>query len=152
MNQISLVCLCMTALDSFAHFSHTENRLFCFYNMVVASKPWIAIPALPKCHFVIKAVKPPESTVSSRPYPYSPITLGDYLRRKRLDLGLRQKDLAGLFNTTDDSVNYWENNLKYPSVQFLPKIVQFIGYCPYDVTLPIADKLGSEHIGEMGAK
>jgi transcriptional regulator with XRE-family HTH domain len=69
------------------------------------------------------------------------ITLGDYLRKKRLDLGLRQKDLAEILNSTNDAINYWENNLKKPSIRFLPKIVQFIGYCPYQPSLSIAQKL-----------
>jgi transcriptional regulator with XRE-family HTH domain len=79
--------------------------------------------------------------VTARPYPFVSVTLGDYLRKKRLDLNLRQKDLACIFNATDEAINYWENNLRYPSVQFLAKIIQFIGYCPYEVTLPIANKL-----------
>ncbi len=56
----------------------------------------MVIPALTRCHYQISAIKSPTRTITSRPYPYFPITIGDYLRKRRLDPGLRQKDVAGL--------------------------------------------------------
>ena len=94
-----------------------------------------------RCHYRISARKPPARTITPRPYPYSPITIGDYLRKRRIDLGLRQKDVAKLLKTNSTSIHNWENNLSQPFLQALSEIINFIGFCPYDSSLPIFQKL-----------
>jgi DNA-binding transcriptional regulator YiaG len=66
-------------------------------------------PALPFCHVVLKAQKPKDAA-----YPAQIETLGDQLRAKRLDLGLRQRDVAILLRVNKASVLNWENNRKKP--------------------------------------
>jgi DNA-binding transcriptional regulator YiaG len=78
-------------------------------------------PALPFCHFVLKAEKPKESG-----YPKLMITIGERLRARRLDLGLFQKDVAVLLGVTEDSVCYWEKGRVKPSNRLLLKVIQFI--------------------------
>jgi len=65
-------------------------------------------------------------------YPKTLGTLGNHLRKRRLDLGLRQKDVAKRLGADVMSVNNWENNLRTASVRFVPKIIAFLGYCPWD--------------------
>ena len=84
------------------------------------------IPALPFCHFALKAQKPLSPT-----YPSSPETLGDHIRKRRLDLKLYQKQVAEILGCDEDSVCYWENNRTSPALKFIPKIIQFLGYNPY---------------------
>jgi len=47
-----------------------------------------------------------------------------------MDLGLRQSDVARTIGVWTSTVNYWENNRFNPEVQYVPKIVAFLGYDP----------------------
>ncbi|MCD6422001.1 helix-turn-helix transcriptional regulator [bacterium] len=76
----------------------------------------------------LKAKKPPP-----KGYPQNPKTLGDHLRKKRLDLGLLQKDVAKILGVSKDTVCNWENNRTSPSLRSIPKIIEFLGYIPYDI-------------------
>jgi transcriptional regulator with XRE-family HTH domain len=74
----------------------------------------------------LKAKKP-----VSPAYPKFLITLGDHLRKRRLDLSLRQKDVSQRLGVSEASIWYWEKNLTSPSLHYLPKIIEFLGYVPY---------------------
>lgn len=79
-------------------------------------------PALPFCHFAIKAEKPKESE-----YPKALITVGDRLRAKRLDLELLQKEVGAILGVTEDTICYWENNRVKSSRRMLHRIHHFLG-------------------------
>jgi transcriptional regulator with XRE-family HTH domain len=55
------------------------------------------------------------------------------LKRRRLDLGLRQKDLARRLETSVFNIRNWERNVTGPSLRFIRRIVRFLGYSPLDV-------------------
>lgn len=99
------------------------------------------IPALTKCHILLQAVKPPNRIETVRRYPFFPNTIGDYLRKKRLDLGLLQKDVADRLNTSTECLRNWENNMFEPDIRSFPNVIDFIGYCPYDLALAASDKM-----------
>jgi transcriptional regulator with XRE-family HTH domain len=65
-------------------------------------------------------------------YPQELKTLGDHLRKRRLDLGLLQKDVAQRLGVNKDYVYYWETNRYAPSLQMIARIIQFLGYMPWD--------------------
>lgn len=92
---------------------------------LVASGQRNFIPALPFCKISIDAKKPNNSA-----YPETIQTLGDHLRKRRLDLGLLQSHVANLLSVSEATVCNWENNLAEPSLPHLPKIYQFLGYVP----------------------
>jgi DNA-binding XRE family transcriptional regulator len=48
-----------------------------------------------------------------------------------MDLDLRQSDVATQIGVGRQTVNYWENGHFNPEVQFVPKIVAFLGYDPF---------------------
>jgi len=54
------------------------------------------------------------------------------LRKRRLDLKMLQKEVAGRLGTTVCTIRNWEKNRSNPSLGFIPKIVQFLGYVPHD--------------------
>jgi transcriptional regulator with XRE-family HTH domain len=60
------------------------------------------------------------------------VTIGDHLRKKRLDLSLLQREVALLLQSTECSVYLWEANRTSPALPFLPNIIEFLGYCPFD--------------------
>lgn len=47
---------------------------------------------------------------------------GDYIRKKRLEAGLTQKELAGRLYVTESGVSKWERNLSYPDVSLVTAI------------------------------
>src|SRR5262249_50940858 len=63
-------------------------------------------------------------------------TLGDHIRKKRIELGLRQRDVADLLGAHSQSVNAWERNYREPVLHRLPAIASFLGY---DLEAPPAD-------------
>lgn len=65
-----------------------------------------------------------------------PITLGDHLRRRRLELGLYQKDVASQIGVTASTIWNWEHGWTV-DFRLIPQIITFLGYnpipCPDDV-------------------
>lgn len=83
------------------------------------------MPALPFCHVSLKASRPPPAG-----YPIHPKSLGDHLRKRRIDLKLLQSDVAKQVGVDTTSVWNWESNRSRPSLQSWPRIVEFLGYEP----------------------
>jgi len=83
---------------------------------------------LPFCQVSLKAKKP-----LPKAYPKELKTLGDHLRKKRLELGLLQKDVAKILGVSQDTIYNWENNRTSPGFRSIPKIIKFLGYIPYDI-------------------
>ncbi len=95
-----------------------------------------------KCHYQISVAKPPVRVITPRPYPYLPVSLGDYLRKRRLDFNLTQKQVAiDILKTSIDNVRNWEANRRQLSLCFRPRIIEFINICPYDASLPLGLRL-----------
>ena len=82
---------------------------------------------MPFCHLALRAQKP-----LSEAYPKQLKTLGDHLRKRRLDLALTQKDVADRLGADEASVWNWEKNRSNPSLRFVPGIIDFLGYQPDD--------------------
>ena len=59
-------------------------------------------------------------------YSENPQTIGEHIRKKRIDEGLLQKELATLFGTSVDTITNWENNKYFPQIQFAAKIIAFL--------------------------
>ena len=83
--------------------------------------------SLPCCHIRLTARKPPPPS-----YPRQLKSLGDHIRKQRLDLGLLQTDVAHEFGVDEMTVCNWEINRTSPQLRFIPKIIAFLGYSPYD--------------------
>jgi transcriptional regulator with XRE-family HTH domain len=67
-------------------------------------------------------------------YPKTLKTLGDHLRKRRLDLKLLQKQVGERLGASAASVYNWESGMFTPSIRFIPRIVQFLGYHPQKTT------------------
>ncbi|WP_298266864.1 helix-turn-helix transcriptional regulator [Geobacter sp.] len=64
-------------------------------------------------------------------YPEYPLTLGEHIRKKRMDLGLLQREVAEIIGVTESSIWNWEHGVE-PVLQYNPKIINFLGYIPFD--------------------
>jgi len=69
-------------------------------------------------------------------YPKELETIGDHLRKRRLDLRLRQKDLGALVGVAKPTVDAWENRCTRPEGPVLRKLVEFLGYEPDEAVSP----------------
>lgn len=82
--------------------------------------------SLPICKIALKTTRPlPES------YPRKLLTCGDHVRKKRLDLGLFQKDVARILEVNTDTICNRDNNRTSPELANMPNIKKFLGYAPY---------------------
>jgi transcriptional regulator with XRE-family HTH domain len=79
-----------------------------------------------KCHVTLLAKKPPSGA-----YPVSLTTLGDHIRKRRLDAKLLQKEVAATLGVDTMTVNNWERNRCRPRLYLFLKIIQFLGYTPF---------------------
>jgi len=66
-------------------------------------------------------------------YPKELSTLGDHLKKRRLDLKMLQKEVAAILNTTVCSYRNWEKNWRNPSFQHMSSIIKFLKYVPFDI-------------------
>jgi transcriptional regulator with XRE-family HTH domain len=71
------------------------------------------------------AKRPPK-----REYPKQLVTLGDHIRKRRLDLGLFQKDVAVTIGVDTMTICNWEKNQGAAQFRFIPRIISFLGYVP----------------------
>ncbi|MBZ0158987.1 MAG: helix-turn-helix domain-containing protein [bacterium] len=74
----------------------------------------------------------PRPCVPPSGYPAHPRSLGEHLRKRRLDLGLFQNQVANQLGVDEMTVVYWEKARIKPSVRQLPKLVTFLGYVPFE--------------------
>jgi DNA-binding XRE family transcriptional regulator len=68
-------------------------------------------------------------------YPANPGTIGEHLKRKRMDSKLLQKDVAKILGVSEDCITNWEKNRSIPQIQFMPSIIEFLAYLPYSFDL-----------------
>jgi len=59
-------------------------------------------------------------------------TLGDHLRKRRLDLGLLQCEVAQRLQVNQMTISNWETNRTSPQRRFIPRIISLLGYNPHD--------------------
>ncbi|MBX7108680.1 MAG: helix-turn-helix domain-containing protein [Chitinophagales bacterium] len=57
--------------------------------------------------------------------------IGDQIRRKRLSMGLFQKDVARMIGVSEDCITYWENKRSLPLIHHFPAIIKFLGFNPF---------------------
>ncbi|HTE01621.1 MAG TPA: helix-turn-helix domain-containing protein [Mucilaginibacter sp.] len=63
--------------------------------------------------------------------PDNPETLGEHILKKRLELGLLQKDVAAILGVCEDSITGWENERSRPQSRYYSVIIEFLQYSPF---------------------
>jgi transcriptional regulator with XRE-family HTH domain len=100
-------------------------------------------PALPFSGWVLRAAKP-----LPKDYPKAPKSLEEHLKRRRLDLGLRQRDLAELLGVHTATVRNWETGRSTADLRSIPAAVQFLGADPRPAgSFPLRLRLARERMG-----
>jgi transcriptional regulator with XRE-family HTH domain len=57
--------------------------------------------------------------------------LGLHIKKRRLKLEISQRQAGLLIGVDDESIMCWETGITEPQIQFVPKIIEFLGYNPY---------------------
>ncbi len=66
-------------------------------------------------------------------YPTNPQTIGEHIRKRRMDLKLEQKEVARRVGRSKTLVFQWEHNKAMPGRGAWPAIVAFLGYDPFQM-------------------
>ena len=61
------------------------------------------------------------------PYPSNPRTFGEHLRKRRIDLGLTQPEMAKILGVSNSAAGDWEYGDTRPLKRFRDKIREFMG-------------------------
>jgi DNA-binding transcriptional regulator YiaG len=85
-----------------------------------------ASASLPFYHLTISA-----SHLKKPGYPKSLVTIGDHIRKRRLDLGLFQRQAATEIGVDVIAIFNWETGGVKPQVHFMGRIITFLGYNPF---------------------
>ena len=79
----------------------------------------------------------PLSFIGQKPtnpaYPTKLVTIGDHLRKVRLDRGLKQVEVAEILKTDVRNVFRWETTDRTPLPFLSKRVLKFIGYIPIDL-------------------
>ncbi len=91
----------------------------------------------------LKAARCPHGPyfTETKGYPANPQTIGEAIRKRRLDLNLRQSDVAERIGCDQMSVVNWEKGHSTPRVIHMAKVVEFLGYNPLPTGATIAEQL-----------
>lgn len=57
--------------------------------------------------------------------------VGLQIKAKRQELKLRQEDAAKQLGVTEDALRFWEKLQREPRIEHFPKIIEFLGYNPF---------------------
>lgn len=69
------------------------------------------------------------------------ITLGDHIKKKRLDLGLWQKQVAEQIGVDEVTLYNWEKQRTVPKLPYIPKIIAFLAYIPFPPASSLPEKI-----------
>jgi DNA-binding XRE family transcriptional regulator len=79
---------------------------------------------LPLVRFRLKCPRP-------KAYSENPQTLGGHFKKRRLELGLTQKQAAERLAINPSTVLNWETGRRAPAIRSMPAILGFLGYDPF---------------------
>ena len=57
--------------------------------------------------------------------------MGEYIRRRRLEIGLTQKEAASKLGVNPWTILNWEKGHTKPPIASMPLIARFLGYDPF---------------------
>jgi transcriptional regulator with XRE-family HTH domain len=91
---------------------------------------------LPFCHLRLTSKKP-----VNKGYPRELKTIGDHIRKERLDRGQQQTQVALLICVDKTTIMNWERGHRTPAIRHIPAIIRFLGYVPFSVGDSLPERL-----------
>jgi transcriptional regulator with XRE-family HTH domain len=91
---------------------------------------------LPFCDRRVTVARKDVAPVWTRSFPISkePTTLGQHLKKKRFLAGVRQREAAVKLGVCARTLGLWECDQIYPSWDFQPRLIAYLGYDPFTET------------------
>ena len=91
---------------------------------------------LPLCERRLKLPRTDVAPVWTRSWPITkePTTLGQHLKKKRFQAGLRQAQIARKLGVSSRTLSLWECDRIYPAWGFQPRLIAYLGYDPFTET------------------
>ena len=89
---------------------------------------------MPYAPITLKGLKPKDTD-------FEPRSLGEHVRKRRLELRLSQKEVARRLGWSWRSVFNWENGKTNPAIESIPGIIGFLGYGPFPEPGSLSDQL-----------
>jgi len=88
---------------------------------------------LPFCERVVSVARAKYLPSHNRgiPVPKKPKTIGQHLRKRRLELGIFQSEAARMLGISTVTLSRWECDKVYPTWPLQPAVVAFLGYNPF---------------------
>ena len=68
-------------------------------------------------------------------------SFGEFLKQKRQEKKLTQKELAGLLFVSESAVSKWEKNVAHPDITLLPKLSEILDVTEHELITASVDKL-----------
>jgi transcriptional regulator with XRE-family HTH domain len=98
---------------------------------------------LPFCWATLRGVRCPIGpyVTETKGYPVDPKTIGEMIRKRRLDLGLRQIEAAKMIGCDEMSIVNWEKGHRTPRVNHMAGVVEFLGFNPFQNGDTLAHRL-----------
>ena len=72
---------------------------------------------------------------------FEPRTLGEHVRKRRLILGITQKEAARLIGVNQFTIMTWEKDRTEPPVRAMPGLIRYLGYDPFPPAETIPERL-----------
>jgi ribosome-binding protein aMBF1 (putative translation factor) len=85
---------------------------------------------------VLRAAKPVD-----RAYPTELRSIGDHVRKRRLDRGLLQREVALRIGVDKTTVHNWEVGIATPNLRVIPGVIRFLGFSPLRVGKDLGERL-----------
>lgn len=73
--------------------------------------------------------------------PALPKTIGEHIKKRRLELHLLQTDVARQLGVHVETYKNWERGVDAPMIRYHPKIIEFLGYDPVPEPESVADRV-----------
>jgi len=72
----------------------------------------------------------PDYWITTQPVAKTPQTLGEHIKKRRLELRLLQSQAAAGIGVSTATLQNWERGVGFPIVRQWPAIIKFLGYDP----------------------
>jgi DNA-binding XRE family transcriptional regulator len=79
-----------------------------------------------------------------RDYVDQPKTLGEHLLKRRVELGLFQKQVALRLLAKADTYFLWEKGYRQPTIRNWPAIIRFLGYDPFPAPATWSERVAAK--------
>jgi transcriptional regulator with XRE-family HTH domain len=81
--------------------------------------------------------------VRPKDYPENPQSLGEHLRKRRIEQGLIQKQVATRLGVNTWTYILWEQDRSQPTVRYYPAIFNFLGYEPFEAPVTLSEQIAA---------